>query len=421
MTKKNQAAARTRLAPGEDSIDRVVDALPARGPHEAKFSVRLWDGTLRRVTVRAQTKGQFRRIAREKRDTLLASTSTQWTKGKLITDFISQVSRPAVEQARLRPNTLQRYKLALSQLEKRFAGIAIGDAVRFRTLERVLQDIAATHGAESGRQARTVLSKYTLDQLLREGLIDHNPLRGVSIDLGTVKKSSKPASNRALTDAQYDAIVDHLIDRDVTVPMPPGTDRRHTSIKKHDLTVALTLLQAGTGLRISEALALTKSDVTITDTAVSVTVRPDVSKTHRGRSVPILDTRIEEYWRDRLAGIRHTDPIIPAPGDKSSRWRTDNAVKSAAALYKDVGAVLNDPAIAEMRSHAWRTVLNNRAIARGVRAEVRAAFFGHTEDMNRTSYTDLTDISSMAAALRTGGTLTDEAVDGGTLDGTLDE
>ncbi|WP_165165431.1 site-specific integrase [Corynebacterium qintianiae] len=412
MNRKIQAS-RAKLAPGEDSIERVVDALPPRGPYEAKISVKLWDGVLYRPTIRARTKGEFRRIAREKRDIKLASTSTQWTRSAHIDDFITQVSRPVVEQARLRPNTLKRYKLAAVQLELQLKGLAIGEAVKFRTLEHALQTIAATHGAESGRQARTVLSKYILDQLLREGLIDHNPLRGVSIDLGTVKKSSKPSSSKALTDAQYDVVVDHLIARDVTFPMPPGTDRRRTSINKHDLTVALTLLQAGTGLRISEALALTKSDVTITDTAVSVTVRPDVSKTHRGRSVPILDTRIEEYWRDRLAGIRHIDPLIPAPGDRSSHWRTDNAVKSSAVLYKDVGAVLGDPAIAEMRSHAWRTVLNNRALARGVSAEVRSAFFGHTEAMNQRAYTDLTDITSMAAALN-------PCQGSGTQSGTLD-
>ena len=62
-----------------------------------------------------------------------------------------------------------------------------------------------------------------------------------------------------------------------------------------------------------------------------------------------------------------------------------------------------------MRSHAWRTVLNNRAIARGVSAEIRSAFFGHTEAMNARNYTDLTDVSAMQSALA-----------GGALDGALE-
>lgn len=394
-----QQASRAKLAPGEDSIERVVDALPQRGPYETKITVRLWDGTTYRPTIRARTKGEFRRIAREKRDVKLASTSTMWGKGKKITDFISTVSVPAIESARVRPNTLRRYRLALSQVQARLNDHAIGEAVRFRTLERVLLDIATVHGAESARQARTVLSKYVLDQLVREGILDHNPLRGIGIDLGNEKKSTKPAGGRALTDAQYDAVVEHLIARDVSVPIPPGTDRRHTSIRKHDIAVALTLLQAGTGLRISEALALTGGDVSVTNTTIAVTVSADISKTHRGRTVPILDGRINAYWRDRLNAQRRSDPLIPAPGDSHTHWRTDNAVKATAALYKDVGAVLHDDTIAAMRSHAWRTVLNNRAIAKGVSPEVRAAFFGHTETMNQKSYTDLTDISSMLSAL----------------------
>lgn len=83
-------------------------------------------------------------------------------------------------------------------------------------------------------------------------------------------------------------------------------------------------------------------------------------------------------------------------------WRTDNAVKAAAALYKDLGEVLEDPQIGLMRSHSWRTVLNARAISRGVSPEVRAAFFGHDKEMNARAYTDLTDVSSMSAALKVG-------------------
>lgn len=392
-------APHTKLQPGEDSIERVVDSLPPRGPYETKISVRLWDGRMYRPTIRGKTKGEFRRSAMEKRDIKLASTTTVWDKGKKITDFIDKVATPAIEAARIRPNTKSRYDLALAQVRDRLDGLAIGEAVKFRTLERALQSIGKEHGAESARQARTVASKYVLDQLIREGLIDHNPLRGISIDLGDVKKGHKPAGGHALTDAQYDAVVEHLIARDTSVPIPPGTDKRRTSIVKHDNSVALALLQAGTGLRISEALGLVKASVAVTDQAVAVTVTAGMSKTHRGRTAPILDKRIEDYWRDRLSSMRLTDPLIPAPADKHAQWRTDNAVKAAAALYTDIGAVLEDEDVAAMRSHTWRTTLNNRAIARGVSAEIRSAFFGHSEALNQANYTDLTDVGAMQAAL----------------------
>ncbi len=62
--------------------------------------------------------------------------------------------------------------------------------------------------------------------------------------------------------------------------------------------------------------------------------------------------------------------------------------------------MLNSADIAAMRSHAWRTVLNNRAIAQGVSPEIRAAYFGHDVEMNEKAYTDLTDIEAMAKALK---------------------
>ncbi|MER0093712.1 hypothetical protein [Corynebacterium sp. KPL2838] len=55
-----------------------------------------------------------------------------------------------------------------------------------------------------------------------------------------------------------------------------------------------------------------------------------------------------------------------------------------------------------MRSHDWRTVLNNRAIARGVPAQVRAAYFGHDVDVNARNYTDWTDVDAMRGALNLG-------------------
>lgn len=167
----------------------------------------------------------------------------------------------------------------------------------------------------------------------------------------------------------------------------------------HPVLIALALLQAGTGMRMSEALALTKSMVLVDGKQLAVPVTPSQSKTHRGRTLPMLDSRVERYWYERLAGLWMTDPLVPAPGGKHAHWRTDNANKAAAALYKDIGAQLGDDEVAAMRSHGWRTTQNNRAIARGVPAEIRAAHFGHSIALNQSNYTDFTDVSAMRAAL----------------------
>ena len=62
--------------------------------------------------------------------------------------------------------------------------------------------------------------------------------------------------------------------------------------------------------------------------------------------------------------------------------------------------MLDNASVTAMRSHAWRTILNNRAIAQGVSPEIRAAYFGHDVEMNDRAYTDLTDVEAMTKALK---------------------
>lgn len=166
-------------------------------------------------------------------------------------------------------------------------------------------------------------------------------------------------------------------------------------------TIESTSRGSGTLIRV-----MTGADGTVTSVQPATAV---VSITSHPGTVPMLDARCEKFWRERIETIGPGDPLIPAPGDVHLHWRTDNAVKACAALYKDIGVQLEDEVVSSMRSHAWRTVLNNRAIARGVPAEIRSAFFGHTEAMNARNYTDLTDVSAMQSAL-----------EGGALDGALE-
>lgn len=72
--------------------------------------------------------------------------------------------------------------------------------------------------------------------------------------------------------------------------------------------MALTLLQAGTGLRFSETMALTCADADVIGETLAVTVGQDISKTHRARTVPILDERIGAYWRQRLDVTAQNNP-----------------------------------------------------------------------------------------------------------------
>lgn len=68
------------------------------------------------------------------------------------------------------------------------------------------------------------------------------------------------------------------------------TAEQRTAIRER--AVEVTLLQAETGLRISEACRLTRADVDADADPLTVTVTPGVSKTHRGRTVPVMDPRV---------------------------------------------------------------------------------------------------------------------------------
>ena len=48
------------------------------------------------------------------------------------------------------------------------------------------------------------------------------------------------------------------------------------------------------------------------------------------------------------------------------------------------------------RSHVWRTTLNSEWADLGVSAERRAAYFGHSPEINRQAYTDLVDLEELA-------------------------
>ncbi|MDR7328746.1 tyrosine-type recombinase/integrase [Corynebacterium guangdongense] len=395
------AAARTRLEPGESSIQRVSDTMERGddGRYRAAFRVRLWDGRIKKATITAATKGEWRAKAQRRVDELLASGQTAWRRGDDITAYIDGVSAPAIAAANLRDNSRTRYTDVLAHLRSRLVGYTIADGIRFRVLEATLKSVAADHGRETGHQARTVLSKYVIDQLIRDELVDHNPLRGVHIDLGSVKKTTKPSGAVALSRGNYDSIVDHLLERDLEQPLPPGKDLRAASIAKHERVVALTLLQAGTGLRISEALSATWGDVALTDGEVSLHVSPDRSKTGRARTVPVLDPRVEAWLRGRHAAFGAPSRyVIGGPTGMEKLWRTDNAVKAVADLYKDMAVKVHIPELKTVRSHVWRTTLNNLTAGR-VPEVVRAAFFGHDAQVNRSSYTDLTDVSLMRGAL----------------------
>lgn len=407
-----QRAATTRLDVGHHSIDRATPR-ERDGVWMLDWSIRLHDGRLVNKRSQGATKGQVRQRAKITAKELLATGGGTWKTTSPLSEYIDQVSRPAIEKAQLRPNSRARYLLALGQLVGQCSTHSHSDSLnrhsiasgtRFRALEACLREIAELHGSESARQARSVLSKYVLQQLNRDEVINGNPLSGMSIDLTSSKRVSSKRGGQALTKEQYAAVLDYLLALDPAEGQSKPSRGRWSladRIAKRRNAIELTLLQATTGLRVSEANSLTWRHIdTDADGTPHVVITEAISKTHKARRVPVLDARVaDRLLARRNAAVNESAHVIGAPTDRMIAWDRDNCQKATTPLYIELGNSLDIQLLKTARTHVWRATLNSLLLDQ-VPEVVRAAFFGHDTAVNRAAYTDLADTSSMVNAAR---------------------
>lgn len=204
---------RAPLKPGEHTVTTTKPTRQANGAYFERFSLRQMDGKVVRIKVTAPTVGEWKTKALKAAEEALRETGTEgtWTPSSLMSHYITEVSVPAVQNSTLRGRSKDRYVHLLHVLAAHFKGYTVHDAVRFRRLETVLKDIAGEHGSESARQARNVLSKWVLGQLIRDEVINGNPLLGMSIDLGNEKKTGKSSGGIPLTREQYEVVLSYLL------------------------------------------------------------------------------------------------------------------------------------------------------------------------------------------------------------------
>ena len=400
--------ARTRLEPGQHTIDSVK---PQRkdGTVFIRWSGRLPDGTLHRARTQATTVGEARRRAKATWVDILSSVGSggQWRGSDDMSAYIAEVSIPAIEGAGLAPRTVYRYLEVASLLRAEFAGRSIADATTFRALETALQTIGRERGRGTATQAKSVLSRYVVQQLVRDGVLSANPMAGVQITLPEAEepryKDRRPTA-RALTAEEYMRVLTWLLALDpadgVTAPKR-GMYTLADRVAVRRAAVDVTIMQMTTGMRITEARQSTWDDVEIGGTKDAPTMRITISaeraKTRRGRRVQLLDDGAARHLlaRRQTVGGRY---IIGSPAKPDTEWDRDNAQKAIAALYKEIAADCDVPLLDKARSHVWRTTLNDLTSST-LSPAIRAAHFGHTEAENARSYTDVTRTDAMKAAL----------------------
>ncbi|SLN00522.1 hypothetical protein FM103_08250 [Corynebacterium xerosis] len=244
-----------------------------------------------------------------------------------------------------------------------------------------------------------------LQQLIRDELITGNPLSGMRIDLSSAPKTTGGKKGGvALSRQEYALVLDYLLALDpadgVKAPKQ-GRWKLEDKIAKRRNAIDLTLLQAATGLRVSEANQVIFDDIEVDDGgAMHVSVSEEVAKTGKSRRVPVLDDRVvDRVLTRRNVTSDSSSYVIGAPTDDKKVWERDNSQKATTTLYVEMANELGIAAFKTERTHIWRATLNSLLLD-AVPEVVRAAFFGHDAAVNRSSYTDLTDTSVMVTAAR---------------------
>lgn len=390
---------RAKLQPGEDTIKSVTPRKTETG-YELRWRVRDFEGRLYAKRTQARTVGEARRRAFEKAEQIKRATSdaTTWTPADSITDFIDREVEPAIREKRLSKASRSRYLEVMAHYRRYTQGKSISAATSASTLIRTLKAISKEIGPETARQTRSVVSNYLFGQLIVHQLTSSNPIRGMSFDF---LKSENNEGKYYPTQAEWQAFLDYVLTDDPDSPMPgkenvPQAHKREAKAR-HARIIQLTELQLATGLRASEARQITWADITQDDHGVVwVTVRPEISKTKVGRTIPVLVPEVGKRLLARKG--KDEELVIPQP-NSGKPWDKAGVHKAVRDYYEGVAGTSEDLAfLKKIRSHAWRGALNT-ITAPHLRPDIRAAYFGHTEKVNARAYTDHVNVRPMMEAV----------------------
>ncbi|MGH4000878.1 MAG: tyrosine-type recombinase/integrase [Pseudonocardiaceae bacterium] len=410
-------AATKKLAPGEDSIDRVHPIEQADGSFRLQWTIVLRDGRIKRPSSFGPTVAEARRRARRKAAELLKTGAGDWKLSTRLTEYVDHVTRPALKKADLRPLTRDSYDAALGMLLGKCAkcsdqgrshefglnAYAIGAGIRRAPLENLLTEVAERHGLGKARHCRTVLNEYLIRYLVRDELVAANPLAGMRLTSVTGKKKvRRTRGGRAIDRKQYEKFLSWLLSLDPAdmIVMNGQAWTKEVRIQKVRNAIDMTLLQMTTGLRQTEARRLAWALVQVNDQGVmSLDIPEDVAKTGDARVVLILDQRVAGRFLDRRRETKAIGYVIGAPSDPSKMWARSNCGAAVRQLYELAAKELSIDVMLAERSHMWRTTLRSFYEGR-VPPAVLNAQFGHSEQVAQKHYTDVHDLRGLAAAAK---------------------
>lgn len=401
----------SRLEPGQHSIDRVTPfARPDRKGWTISWFLRLPDGRLWKETATltsAPTKGKARakakRIAAE---ALKGSGAGGWKGTSRVTDYLEQVTLPAIRAERLADSTIRRYELAYRLLRGEcgtekcehahsLKGLSLRDAMRPRALTSCLEEIAQLHGAVNAKHAKTVAKKYLAAPLRVDEVIEYNPLIELDLDLSGAKKPAYSRGGRALTIEQYRAVIAYLLaadPEDVERPKRGQWTWEHRVIERA-ACIDIVLAQATTGLRTSELCLRPVEDCHVDPSGTFIVEVPsEATKTRTARPVPVIAPKVSQRLAKRLDS--GSAWLFPMPTDPAKAWDPRNRDRKLARLYQELAEKLGIDMFEHERGHSWRTT-NNTLLYDELSEATRTRLFGHTAAVNRQRYTAVTSTEAI--------------------------
>lgn len=355
-----------------------------------RWSGRDWQGKLHTRRTQGRDVGEARARAQRTWEKILAEskagTSSVWTLDDSMTTFIDEIVKPEIDgDSTIRPRTKDRYNEVLSIFRGSTEGRSMRSLQTAADLKKVLKTISEERGTETARQTRSVVSARVIGQMIDHGLLDRNPIHGLSMKF---TKTERQAKNLP-TVAEWRQLLRFLLDEDDPMaPMPGKTSpqsKKLSARQRHARVRELTLLQLATGLRINEALSADWELAEVDDQGILwLTVTEDVSKTKRARVIPVLVQEVAEYFKaqNKTAGL-----LIPQPTNENKAWDRGGAGKAVKDFYLGLVKTQGFKFLEENRSHEWRDVLTS-AMAGVLPPHLIAAYFGHTPEVSASTYTD---------------------------------
>lgn len=424
----------TALAEGENTIDSAKGQYWEDGTVAISWSVLVpGEARARKRTTRGKrgtTVKELKRRAHGQAEKMVAQADGErrWTARSSMADYVRKGVVRAIEaEPELRWRTRKSYMRLAGILEEEAGRKTVGSFCRARALKEMLRHVAATHGTATAKQVRKFMGKYVMTPLVEDEAIPANPLVGLSVTLPQHKASNRPVGGKAIAPEDRRRCIEWLEAVDCEATASTGGRVTHEeAVRRRSELVNMTLLQATCGLRIGEVLALRKEDVYRKDGVLVVRVRPEVSKTHKGREVPVVDTigngEVAAMMEARASRARAGWPIFGMPTDPSRQWNESNCMKGLRyippkltkrqqaakrekmgpradggerkiperrlGLYHEMAKALKLPILEEEATHVWRATLATERKAEGMPADMVSALFGHSEEVDEQYYTD---------------------------------